>query len=107
MEAITTAAPAYWDTGSLASKRTVGEAAKGFESLVVHMMLSEARKGMPEGFLGHSNASRMFYDMFDMQVAQEIAASGALGLAGTIAEALDAYGQSSTVSMESASSIKG
>lgn len=107
MDAITTAAPAYWDTDSLTQKRTAEEAAKGFESLFVHMMLAEARKGMPEGFLGRSNASRMFYDMFDMQVAQEIAASGSLGLAATISEALEAYGQPSVTTPEHPDPAKG
>ncbi len=107
MDAITTAAPAYWDSASFGQKRSLQSAAKGFESLFVHMMLSQARKGMPEGFLGHSNASRMFYDMFDMQIAQEIAASGTLGLASTIESAVQAYSHASVNASVDPDPVKG
>jgi len=90
MEAIGTT-PTYWDAASLQEKHTLKAAAKGFESLFVHMMLSEARKGMPEGFLGSSSASKMFYDMFDMQIAQEIASSDALSLGAYIEKAVSSY----------------
>lgn len=90
MEAVGTV-PSYWDTAALAQKRTLQEAGKGFESMFVHMVFSEARKGMPEGFLGASSATKMYYDMFDMQIAQEVAASGALSIGTFVEDAVASY----------------
>lgn len=87
------ATPTYWDMGAVEQTRSLQAASQGLESLFAHMMLSEARKSMPEGFLGSSNASKMFYDMFDMQIAQEIAASGALSFGDTIEAAVRNYTQ--------------
>lgn len=107
METVSSVAT-YWDTAALQEKKSLAEAAKGFEAIFVHSMLSSARKGMPEGLFNRSNASKMFYDMFDMQIAQQIAASDTLGLGSFIEDAVSRYTQQPDESdAESSVNLKG
>lgn len=64
------------------------EAAEQVEALFVKLLLKEVRKSMPEDGLFASRELEMFTDLFDEQVAKDIAESGKLGLADAIEEAI-------------------
>ena len=56
---------------------------RDFESIFIHMMLNEMRKTIPDsGFVEKSTASKIFEDMFDEEISQEISNKGeGIGLA--------------------------
>lgn len=56
---------------------------RDFESIFIHMMLKEMRKTIPDsGFVEKSTASKIFEDMFDEEISQEISNKGeGIGLA--------------------------
>ncbi len=89
----------YWDVQKINEIKTPEEAAEAFEAFFVRMILKEFRKSIPEGLFNSSFSSKMYLDMFDMQIAQAIAQSDQLGLKEYILQSLDrekaikAYGQ--------------
>ncbi len=70
----------YWDVQNLSSIKTAEEAAQAFEAFFIKTILKEFRKSIPEGMFNSSFSSKMYLDMFDMQIAQAIAESDQLGL---------------------------
>lgn len=70
----------YWDIKNLSQIKTADEAAEAFEAFFVRVMMKEFRKGIPEGMFNTSFGSKMYMDMFDMQVSQLIASSDQLKL---------------------------
>ena len=70
----------YWDVKNLSQIKTADEAAEAFEAFFVRIMMKEFRKSIPEGIFNKSFGSKMYMDMFDMQVSQLIASSDQLKL---------------------------
>lgn len=64
------------------------EAAEQVEALFVKLLLKEVRKSAPDDGLFASSEMDMFHDLFDEQIANEIASSGQLGLADALEEAI-------------------
>ncbi len=58
------------------------EACKGFEAMFLNMMYKQMRATVPEDTLfGESNAQKIFRDMHDEKLMENIADGGGLGLA--------------------------
>ncbi len=87
---------AYWDLNALSQIKSPREAAKAFEEEFLRIYLKEARKSVkPQGFLGNSFASKIYLDMFDMQIAKALSDGGGLGIEEYIRNALESYGKNS------------
>lgn len=74
------------------------EAAEQVEALFVKLLLKEVRKSMPEDGMFSSKEMQMFTDMFDEQIAHNIAESGQLGLADAVEASLTGRPQSQSTS---------
>ncbi|SHH42404.1 rod-binding protein [Sporanaerobacter acetigenes] len=61
---------------------------KDFETIFIHMTMKEMRKTIPEdGFIEKSTATKIFEDMFDEQISNEVAKKGeGIGLAKMLYE---------------------
>jgi flagellar protein FlgJ len=59
----------------------IDQSAKQFEGMFLSMMLKEMRKTVPESELFNSNSMKLYQDMYDQQMALEMAKEGPLGLA--------------------------
>ena len=84
---------AYWDIKSLSEIRTKEEAAKAFEEEFLHIFLKEVRKELEKesSLFGHSFSAKIYWDMFDMQMAKAISDADSLGLKEYIQNALKTY----------------
>jgi flagellar protein FlgJ len=78
----------YWDVKNLSQIKTVEEAAEAFEAFFVRTIMKEFRKSIPEGMFNKSFGSKMYMDMFDMQISQVIASSDQLKLKEFIIESI-------------------
>ncbi|WP_456401266.1 rod-binding protein [Persephonella sp.] len=85
----------YFDIKEVSQIKTKEEVAKEFEAMFVRMLMKEFRKSIPEGLFS-SFSSKMYYDMFDKQIAEAVASSDQLGIKSYILEALKAYEKYST-----------
>ena len=85
----------YWDINSLSQIKDVNRAAKAFETEFIHIFLKEVRKSMQKGVFSSSFTSKMYLDMFDMQMAKSISDSGKLGIKEYFLEAIKAYEKNS------------
>ncbi len=86
----------YWDLNQLSQIKTKSQALKAFEEEFVHMFLKESRKSIQSIDSTHSGFdSKMYWDMFDMQMAKAISDSDALGVKEYMAKALESYQKSS------------
>lgn len=74
------------DPAAIAAGRTPKELAQNFESLFISLMLKEMRHSLSEG-LFPGDKSDTLGGLFDMQMSQQIAQSGGIG----IAEAIERY----------------
>ncbi len=81
----------YWDFKNLQQIKDVEEVSKEFEAMFVRMILKEFRKTIPNGLFNTSFSSKMYWDMFDMQMAEAISSSDQFGLKSYIQKALEAY----------------
>ncbi len=90
MDTISKISP-YWEVAKLNEIKTEKEASEAFEAMFVNTLLKEVRKNMPDGLFNSSFSSKMYNDMFDMQIAQVIASSDQLKLGEYIEEAAKAY----------------
>ncbi len=65
------------------------EACDGFEEIFVNMMLKEMRKGIPKaGLFPDSIQKDIYTDLFDQQVAKEIATGKGIGISDMLYERL-------------------
>ncbi|MBT8147663.1 MAG: rod-binding protein [Gammaproteobacteria bacterium] len=87
----------YTDFSGLASLKgqaqvepedAVKEVARQFESLFVSMMLKSMRDAVPKDSLFGGNQMDSYQQMFDQQLALDMAQSGGIGLAGMIEQQL-------------------
>ncbi len=85
----------YWDIKNLSSIKSIDEAAKAFETEFVHIFLKEVRKELNKGMLSSSFSSKMYLDMFDMQMAKTIGDSDKLGIKEYFLEAIKTYEKNS------------
>ena len=79
------------DPQSEESKEALKKAAQHFESIFIGMMLKSMRDAnavFEEGNPMHSNTTKFFRDMYDDQLATDMAMNGSLGLAEIIVEQL-------------------
>ncbi len=81
----------YWDIKDIRQIKKSEEVSKEFEAMFVRMILKEFRKSIPEGIFNTSFSSKMYWDMFDMQISEVVSSSDQLGLKAYIQEALKAY----------------
>ncbi len=87
---------AYWDLNQLSQIKSKSQALKAFEEEFVHMFLKESRKSIQSINSTHSGFdSKMYWDMFDMQMAKAISDSDALGIKEYLAKALESYQKNS------------
>ncbi|MRI83750.1 MAG: flagellar biosynthesis protein FlgJ [Nitratiruptor sp.] len=86
----------YWDLHQLSRTTSAKGAARAFEAELVHLFLKEVRKELAQSPLfGATLANRLYFDLFDMELANQIAQSGQLQLGVRIEEAMKAYRQGS------------
>jgi flagellar protein FlgJ len=85
----------YWDIKEISQIKSKEEIAKEFEAIFVRMLLKEFRKTIPEGLFS-SFSTKMYLDMFDMQISEAIASSDQLGIKSYILEAIKSYEKYST-----------
>jgi flagellar protein FlgJ len=81
----------YWDFKNIQQIKDIDKVSEKFEAMFVRMLLKEFRKTIPEGMFNSSFSSKMYWDMFDMQISEAISSSDQLGLKKYIKEALEAY----------------
>lgn len=81
----------YWDFKNLSQLKKPEDVAKEFETMFVRMLIKEFRKSIPEGLFNSSFSSKMYLDMFDMEISEAVASSDKLGLKSYILNALEAY----------------
>jgi len=85
---------AYWDLAQLSQVKTGDGAAKALEEEFVHLLLKEMRKEFEHSSLfGGSFAGRIYYSLFDMQLAKIVSDNAELGIKEYIEEAIRKYGQ--------------
>mgnify|MGYP000400669578 CR=1 FL=1 len=73
------------------NKEALTKAAEHFESIFIGMMLKSMRNAnavFEEGNPMHSNTTKFFRDMYDQQLATDMASQGSLGLANIIVQQL-------------------
>lgn len=63
-------------------------AARQFEAVFIQTMLKSMRQALPESKLFNSSAMRLYMDMFDQQIANDMAQSGSLGFSEIIEKQL-------------------
>lgn len=69
----------------LAYDKKLREACEGFEAMFLNMMYREMRNTVPENTLfGNSNADKIWHDMLDTEMVNNMAAAGGVGLADVI-----------------------
>ena len=83
----------YWDFAQLSQIKTKQMAAKGFEEEFIHMFLKEVRKSLQRSssLLDNSFSAKMYWDMFDMQLAKTLSDSDQFGLKEYLAKAIETY----------------
>ena len=85
------------DPQSEESKGALKKAAQHFESIFIGMMLKSMRDAnamFEEGNPMHSNTTKFFRDMYDSQLATDMAMNGSMGLADIIVEQLSGDAES-------------
>ncbi len=83
---------AYWDINQLSSIKSKKDAIQAFEEEFVHLFLKESRKSIEAFSPKRSDlSSKIYFDMFDMQMAKCISSSDALGLKEYISKAMEIY----------------
>ncbi|BCD68396.1 rod-binding protein [Nitratiruptor sp. YY09-18] len=87
----------YWDLNALSQIKSKADAAKAFEEEFLHILLKEVRKGLEKDstLFGHDFSAKMYWDMFDMQIAKAISDSDQLGIKEYIQNALNIYEEKS------------
>ena len=88
---------AYWDFAQLSQIKTKQMAAKGFEEEFIHMFLKEVRKSLQRSapLLDNSFSAKMYWDLYDMQLAKTLSDSDQFGLKEYITKALETYEKNS------------
>ena len=83
----------YWDFAQLSQIKTKQMAAKGFEEEFIHLFLKEVRKSLERSssLLDNSFSAKMYWDMFDMQLAKTLSDSDQFGLKEYLAKAIETY----------------
>ena len=81
----------YWDINSISQIKNINQAAEAFETEFIHIFLKEVRKSMQKGMFNSSYTSKIYLDMFDMQMAKTISESGKMGIKEYFLEAIKAY----------------
>ena len=69
----------------IARKQKMEEAAQGFESLFINMLLKQMRRTIPKSdFINGGYGEKIFEEMFDEEISKKIAQRGGLGIAHAI-----------------------
>ena len=69
----------------LAYDKKLREACQGFEAMFLNMMYREMRRTVPDDSLfGTSNAQKIWQDMMDTEMVNQMSAAGGVGLADVI-----------------------
>ena len=78
----------------VAYNKKLKEACQGFEAMFMQMMYREMRKTVPENSLfGNSNAEKIFQDMLDTKMVDNMASAGGFGFADIMYNQLTATTQ--------------
>lgn len=76
-------------TGDSRSDEKLDDACRQFESLLLHMMIREMRKTVPDSVLfPPSMAQKVFTGMMDEKIAGEMAQTGGIGISRLLFEQL-------------------
>jgi peptidoglycan hydrolase FlgJ len=78
-------------------KKSIHAAASQFESFFLQMMLRSMRQTLPQDGPFDSRESKMFGDMYDQQIAQNIAQGPGIGLADMLTKQMQLSSQTSVV----------
>jgi flagellar protein FlgJ len=81
----------YWDISSLMEIRKTEDISAEFEKIFIRILLKEMRKSIPDGLFNTSYSSKMYLDMFDMQLTNSIASSDKLELKTFFQNAINSY----------------
>lgn len=72
---------------STETRRGLQDASEKLESLFIHQLFQEMRKGVPESAVfGDRSAEKLFQSMLDEEMSQELAKGSGLGLSRMIYE---------------------
>ena len=82
---------AYWDISSLMEIRKTEDISAEFEKIFIRILLKEMRKSIPDCLFNTSYSSKMYLDMFDMQLTNSIASSDKLELKTFFQNAINSY----------------
>lgn len=70
---------------SVSEQKKIEEAAQGFESMFVNMLISQMRKTIPDSELLENGPGRqMFEEMFDQEISKKISERGGIGIADAV-----------------------
>lgn len=73
--------------------------AKQFESVFLQMMLKSMREAVPEGGLFNDETGKLYRDMFDNQMAVNLAEQGGVGLADVMVRQLTPAAETQAVQL--------
>ncbi len=76
----------------LGGKGSVEQAARGFESMFVSMMLKEMRQTLDEDGLFGGNTGDVYGGLFDLYLGQHLADAGGLGIAAMVRRQMESAG---------------
>ncbi|MCP5462130.1 MAG: rod-binding protein [bacterium] len=69
----------------ISKKKKLMEAAEGFESMFVNMLLKQMRQTIPDSeLIDGGYAGKIFEEMFDEEISKKIASRGGLGISHAI-----------------------
>ena len=81
----------YWEVNRIEEIRSIGDISGEFEKIFLRFLLKEMEKTVPEGLFNSSFQSKMYLDLFGMQLVDSISSSGKLGLRSFFEEAIKSY----------------
>lgn len=87
-------------------EKAVATAARGLEAMFLRQLLGEMRRGQKQGMLDGGYAGGVFRQMFDEQIADEMAKSGGIGLSESLAAQLQGQNLSAGRSTPGAATSK-
>lgn len=72
--------------------KQIAKVARDFESIFLGYMMKQMRKTIPpDPLFGKSQAKEIFYEMYDDEMAKELAKAGGIGLAAVLTKQLSIY----------------
>ena len=73
----------------LGDRQSIDQAATGFESMFLSMVLKQMRQTLEEGGLFGNDTGDVYGGLFDLYLGQHLAAAGGLGIAAMVKRQLE------------------